>query len=1834
MEIWCRPAARTSLRSGTLREQRGNMGMGKKGVQGKIRPLMTAENSQSSLLSHPVPHRQSRGLPQDRCEHAFFYTFASSPGVRTPKPRSRAVTKTMDSLSRSMEGDEMQIQNEIVDLIQDAQDPIGRHLLKLDGNLLEVEQMKQVEIDSLLEEKDEQAHDSAGDVPQLMVSQTDTPTKPMSFPSQQPSPVRSSSVFSHRSLFRTNGSPKSPFLEAQPTSNNAHLLLSPVPPRDPQSPSATSTPVGVDPLDSISQEPDALRAGQLNLSSQQTNPAVDVGIPSKRPTIAPSTPINRVAGPSPAVAPVPHVEDPPSSPIDPALAQFRIARTFRTRTTLQLQPYTRERQIYEAALRRGGLKKGRHAIAQRREISSDEEDDEDEGQVESSSSAEIDPVPSETIVIGNTPPPRPPRQLLEVTDADRDEYFLQFGESPNADEDEEDRVVVSRLQKIARRRRREEKEERKKRRQKEQERRQFERFLHGENNETERQDGDEKHPKRTQAQKVSAKTPGRPKVYSRKAMAARTASPDPLDGLHSPDNAVNPPPQLSLSATSNVDGPQTSFRTPLSPLGDNEAVGTVDGFDFFVDDLPRSDRRPPQSVSSAASAETESDEPRAEHDPRAKIARRMLPAAMLRRLEREEAARQKRTAESKRRRSKRTESPVRPGRAVVRRNEGDVDVSGFLDEVASSQEESLEKRPTATEFTTPARMVQRELIVVSDDGGSDSSTSQAVEDNGAAETLARLYDGDFESIIGGRNARAKSRAIRSKPGNRQRRHRQNRPALGLAKRTTIPASGGRTTLVQTMLDFAVEDRSPKTAPKKRTRVSTKPRPRPAIRLDDHIIFATGDFAFENPSGEVETPHKRLSIPSAPPRSFKRTASKPQVGVETVDANVGKARSWANFDRFPIDFEISPLPSGLFFGPTTIVGSGAVSQLVQLVCGEQGNPAEIIPAVSAFGVKLKWDLSATEVVTLVPILFEGMISSLNPLPGDHDAVLVDTSPFAFLGPYISARRLDDGDAMVLREHISEISSRLDAFSAPSSKLARVVRIAILQLRWHLFELTCRLCLLRSSDDTDADIGRQSTSLISQLLRFGFDKTIRPLKQVLRGELESAELNDVSVSIWISLIHSLAAWDLRQGRRDSSLVAYLGTVLDATFPLDIVGPIAAERVWFIVFGLCALSQFDASGRTTGAFRPVPHWALVRRAVSLIKTSHNEEAEERAHADQLRGRDKYIRVMMARCVRLSAIWKWNFDRESFSVATKDLGVIFKDRQHRNLPTEPPVDYPDFITNFDMSLTAAEDTKYETAFELYLRLLCVAASDIIAAAQSLPEAQQAERDVQRLIMSTIPVSPVKFNRILPPSPRQLGQLINRHSTMIAACYFSPSLLSWLLANSRKWAPFEQADFDSRQISIRGLMYLAVVCRHHEQSVEPVITRLADMLGILQKELDDAAKPSIKLAAASGVEVERTMVLIVACFRQIILHHSFDVEQQARPAYPDPCLLHESWTARVFSLDLANDLKCGNEIVSTIQAYLDTRASALPRLARQRRQARTAQVESQDEFSLGIDFDYVDLAALGGEVPIEEDPIEKLEARFAMIVNTVISPKIYRLLSDMLPGTIDETMSAKSKSERQAFINNITKCWSDCAGVLVVERDSPDGWTPYIGSYGKESWQRLHNDAGRLQVGLHFMLNVAKIDPGCFHEYEQEFITLVYQTIVTANITVEHDFLAATLRMTGGAEHVLLRDFRELIPDHLEIDQGAFLEYRAPALEAVFSRLPALLSSPRTPASLKSLVYRCVNLLVSALVTNEQSIDHNKVIQHQSYRAFANTLVRALTRLAGDYVNHTTVPGLKHFQA
>jgi hypothetical protein len=402
--------------------------------------------------------------------------------------------------------------------------------------------------------------------------------------------------------------------------------------------------------------------------------------------------------------------------------------------------------------------------------------------------------------------------------------------------------------------------------------------------------------------------------------------------------------------------------------------------------------------------------------------------------------------------------------------------------------------------------------------------------------------------------------------------------------------------------------------------------------------------------------------------------------------------------------------------------------------------------------------------------------------------------------------------------------------------------------------------------------------------------------------------------------------------------------------------------------------------------------------------------------------------------------------------------------------------------------------------------------------------------------------------------------------------------------------------------------------------------------------------------------------------------------------------------------MQSGLEIVATIQIYLDARAAALPQAAsaqlqleqevekekESEKEPEKETLESLDDYpSLGFDFAAVDLAALGADgapggdkgdaaaatesapqAEVPPDPVKEADARFAVILRDTINPKIYRLLSDILAedpgpappprapakggagpttvaaaGAAAAAPAAVNETERNILVSKLTKCWSDCAAVVVLEHKlmvsslftlstNSQDWSAYVGAYGTWSWGRIRSEAGRTQVGLHFMLNVAQHDPHAFYAQEEEFLALFFHSLVADRLTVQHKYVSAVLALPGALDHPLLGGVRTALLAECgnaapSFSRTQFLDVRPRLLSAVFSNIAPLLSGS-TPPETKALVYRAINIIVSALAANEAAIDPRRVLPREGYRAFVGETVHALRSAAGAFVDPFTVPGLR----
>jgi hypothetical protein len=554
---------------------------------------------------------------------------------------------------------------------------------------------------------------------------------------------------------------------------------------------------------------------------------------------------------------------------------------------------------------------------------------------------------------------------------------------------------------------------------------------------------------------------------------------------------------------------------------------------------------------------------------------------------------------------------------------------------------------------------------------------------------------------------------------------------------------------------------------------------------------------------------------------------------------------------------------------------------------------------------------------------------------------------FAAIYISlSRPADELDALQtgtvsLLDHLLD---RLEPLAAPtSSRRPAEIRI-FFSLHWFVVELSARFAFVRGTREGSEEgarelVERYSGVLMRRLLEHGFNRTIKAVKVAAadaaqREELDqsemgagqgSLEIRDLTAEVWVQLIHTLHALDTTlplshtavSSPSESTFWALLTTSSTST-PFSQTGLLAAERIWYLIFGLCALSQLSPSGNDVF---PSPslsaHWPLVVRATTIVKLESDPYLDKSTPASALVKRDHYVWTVLGRVHLLASRWGWKFPLQD--VLLGQLGkAIFKSRKFVKLFSDPTADFPLFIRKANKKLIETLDDAADggdSAFDVFLKILALAVRDIQAAARSdgTPSVvKQASRAVSRILAISAPVGKSPFTRASPPTMKDLSMLVNRYSFTMVAVFLDPTPDNSLhsLRQMRSFLSFSEADFRSRKLCIRAMMYMAVLHRHFGLDLQGVVDWFAEMTDVLLRELAKVDRPipppslvsaasrtslpsaPITAAAANGTpknELIWALLMILGSIRHIINTPSMDPadKRASSNAYPDSILLH-----------------------------------------------------------------------------------------------------------------------------------------------------------------------------------------------------------------------------------------------------------------------------------------------------------------------------------------------------------
>jgi hypothetical protein len=1252
--------------------------------------------------------------------------------------------------------------------------------------------------------------------------------------------------------------------------------------------------------------------------------------PSQQARLAPRPPsVNEIVLPP---------DEPPA--LDPALLAFQNARTFRRRTAIQLQPYTKEKTKYTAMVRKGG----RLLIA---ELLHDDPDravlaramTEQDSQFQEEAEA---PDEDFELDMSVSPPVAP-------TDTDYDEYFRLYGEV--ADED-----LDPRLQQLAKTRIREEEKRERKRLREDREAKRYMAFIERENREREKAKRLIESNERKRLREAKAKE--RLEKMNANKLAATAIVPHNSAHRHghkrpivrSESEAELPKAsgrkRQKHASTGDSGSSQGSLRDNGEPrtgqISDKENdlvdqsgfydAGNWDEYDpMFLDDsnVPdltvdsaTSPRRPLSSSrtvnlvtprsSLPRSEESGSDDPPEVPKEKVKALKRVMPALLARRLadkaESDYQARQRRKA--LRVREVENAREQRPGQAVRRRGNGNAERLGVEDLFNDDAAETNDEMPHFALEAPPDPMI--EIFSDNERGVESSSESDesVPEELYHVESVRHMEVGDFSRLLHGpqamprheRTARNRSTTLlrpayhKRKVANRRSRtdrkiglNRQERlhfPVVTQSGSKRLPKKRPRRKVLDDEAIFAVEPTQAASSRIQQANRSQTDRPVHHAQSRPHFNRSESHRSVEPvPNTRADTPH----TPSLSDRHLTRTAI-PVLPHESSDL-------WNEVQDFQIDFAIKPLQAGIIFHHSTYLGSGGFNSFVQYLTRKASLPS--VPDVEGFGLIFTEVMPVSEFLAILPVVIDKMIDTVLAVVNDRETPSSSriTEVLRFIMAYLANATYDDNDIRQFQASFQKLDEGLQGIILPRSSRDRDKATVLLQTRFHLLQIYMTLAQAEArlsnptAYDYDSSVDESITSLMETLLRYGFDRTMKPLKAVMALEADDGIVSEYTAECWVCVMHLMQTWRARgdlggssqQERPRSDFDQYLETAFDRAFEGKQIGPRASERIWYLTFGLACLSQFTMLGVIPGRLKTIARWTLVRKAMTAIRLESLSEIEETKRRHQLKPRDKYIKIMIIRCLQLSSIWQWHCDRESFAVATKDLGTIFRERALRNLPNEPSSDFPVFIRQFDRTL--AEDIDMtESAYNLYLQLVCLCASDMVTTPVDIDEAKTAAAQVQRLMLSIFPFSSVRMEEGKIPSGRQLSALINRYSTSVIAALFDIKLLPYLLGNSKKWINFAIADTESRMACIRGMMYLGVAARHHAEPVSAVVAVLSGYFEVVRQE--KLRLQNAKAAHASVMERDRLLILIVSCFRTLITTHSFDVAQQSQMRYPDPELL------------------------------------------------------------------------------------------------------------------------------------------------------------------------------------------------------------------------------------------------------------------------------------------------------------------------------------------------------------
>ncbi|KAL5531552.1 hypothetical protein ACEPAG_4429 [Sanghuangporus baumii] len=939
-------------------------------------------------------------------------------------------------------------------------------------------------------------------------------------------------------------------------------------------------------------------------------------------------------------------------------------------------------------------------------------------------------------------------------------------------------------------------------------------------------------------------------------------------------------------------------------------------------------------------------------------------------------------------------------------------------------------------------------------------------------------------------------------------------------------------------------------------------------------------------------------------NFAFDGASPMDAFENVDhmyrlANTSVATNWHDEDRVrtcSVDMGISIPTPGLSFSATTFLGKQLLPDLLNFAFKNGTLPRP--GPYSGFGViSLDPKMSANSFVEAVDVTCNVLHEWLDDDSEEsidednvrrHEHLMHSVSHFAawmYGNTNVEERKTVQTATVSCAERLEQ---KLQETSAWRRTKVLCIDSRHLAVMWFVVELATRVraVVQREGGDVDADPWKLAVSLLlNTLIEYGVECALAPIE---KRDMSSPTTQLRAAELWVCMIHLLSQANCFSSTSLDDNGAFWSIILQTVKgskarAMSNIG--ISEHLWKIVFGSCALSHFSSHGIATSEPHLAPCWDVVGLALDTIRLTYDKIEDAKIPRESLKRRDKYVRMVVARCFMLGTKWKWPL--RDANVVFKKLVDIFRSRNFGNLIGEES-EFPGFLRYQNIALLN-ELQRSDSAFGVYLKL-------VMQAARAEPTGSRSDSRTKsrlmKLLSLVVPLSGVPFSRINVPTTDELSMLINRFSAIIIAILVDGkenANIQHRIDQARRFVNFIDTDDRSRDVCIKAAMHMAIVAGHLALEPKLPLQWLGEMCQALLEEFQKTnfgfTKESDARTSEDGQRLRHRLVislhLLLRCVTNIIEKPDLQAEGSTS-RYPDVALISGPWVNRIFPMkELTNIVSTRLQILRLVQSFLKARATIFtPPQRHISASAVDADPESQDFFA---EFTLDDEAL--ANVPLgdgSEDNWTK-DKEAAKIMNSDIIPHIFRLLLQYFN---DPTARPSEESKLEEYWNSADDwidCWVGCAAVVV--RNGIRGWDHYL-NVGPQSWAGIGDSFFRRRVAIRFMHQLLKRDPSAYNKaHERYFFAVLLQCLVAYRVTMENEYLS-TLLSVDGLRHPFLRELpvtRASEQEEYRLSRSDFLEKREALIAGIFNNLNSILLSDSSERD-KNILVECVLEMLSTV--------------------------------------------------